>query len=130
MFSKLAPLPLLGLLLALLAAIVLWPRAHDFGADNLLEHHLGAYDRLAEMAEQSGAEVPDVWFATSPRVPEDARALMGELAIRELRRKPVLCVQPVEAGPYCLQREGQPLQLKNSCPQAESRLGGTWHAPC
>ena len=128
--SRLGPLPLLGLLLAVLAAVLLWPSDHTFGADNALGDHLASYDRLAELAATSGPEVPDVWFASSPRVSREARAIMGELAIRELRREPVLCVLPVESGPYCLQREGQPLQLKDSCAQAESRLGGTWHAPC
>ena len=130
MISRLGPLPLLGLLLAFLAVVVLWPREHAFGADNALEDHLAAYDRLAEIASEAGPDVPAVWLAASPRVPDEARAIMGALAIREVRRDPVFCAQPVEARPYCLQREGQPLQLKDSCAQAESRAGGIWHAPC
>ena len=130
MTFKVGSLSLLGLLLAFLVAIWLLSADHAFGADNALEDHLAAYDRLAELAATGNADGPDVWFAGRPRVPEEAREIMGRLAIRELRREPVLCVQPVEAGPYCLQREEQPLQLKDSCARAESRLGGTWHAPC
>ena len=131
--DRLAPFLLVGFFLAFLLSIAFWPGRNVFGVDNRLDDHLPKYERLAEIAWDLGSDSPAVWFPSTPTLPEEARGLMRRLTLRNVRRLPFFCVQPLGRPLSCHVRASAQPPLwteSDTCMTTPSRLGGHWYTSC